>query len=248
MRILIAILSVLMTAINILAETPDILFESHVKSVEEFIARFNGDESSPLTDTTRSPIYSLFDFNYVNEQNTDSITDLANDFINSVKTSGARISLIDPCTHIEAECVFDFDDRQCNITLVFVMQEFGSNYRRLALSDAYGIVSSGVLEIKPMYPISPIEHELHFMSLDDLFTNKKEYLASTMPTDREVDQLSYLIACIHCGKAIYNSCQNVTVKFSNIPGFEFSIKEKINPKSFNSGWLISDLKRSTSTI
>lgn len=223
----------------------DALFRAHVKSVEEFIARFNGDERSPMApaDSLRSPVLALFSFGYVDSQDPDSMAIVAREFVDSIDAAAVRLSLTDPRTRIEAECVFSSGGRKFEITLVFVMEEFKPGFRRLALADACGIERSGLLVVKPMYPISPVEHELHFMALEDLFAAKRDYLPSTLPRGRSVDSLSYLIALLQCGHVAYEECTDVAVVSAQVPGFEFRIREIVNPKSFNSGWLITDLCR-----
>lgn len=244
-RIITAVLTVL-SALTAFAESPETtLFRSHVKSVEEFIARFNGDEldpSLPEGSNASMAIYRLIDPDFAHSMPADSMLRLADALINAVRVQNIKLDLLNPLNEIEAECSFVFKGKPCPLTLIFVREEFRPGFQRLALSEVRGMDAAGIITEQPLYPINPLEHEMHFMELHDLMNNKKDYVSTLIAGNKTLDSTSYFIGLIQHGVLKYVQCNDVSVRFRQVPGFDFSIRETVHPGDFSSGWLITELR------
>lgn len=245
----IVFLLVLNLTLVVWANSPEtILFNAHVKSVEEFIARFNGQEidSSIICNDSVSVsnrISAIIDIDYAHSAPSDTIIGLVNDLIKAVDKYNTDLTLMNSSNTINANCRFLYNGTERLVTLVFGLEEFEPGFKHLALKDVKGLTEAGIYNPAAIYPISPVEHEMHFAALDDILINKKEYVSATISRKRQLDSLSYMIALIESGSAKFLRCEDVKLQFHQIPDFIITVKEIIRPKSFNSGWLITEIRK-----
>ncbi len=87
--------------------------------------------------------------------------------------------------------------------------------------------------------LHPKSHELDFMNLRKIFNNNKnlEYYASK---DFTPDHLTLFLYEIKNGLLKFKTVKNVKFHFFQVSGWYFEVSE-FNRKSYNSGWLISNL-------
>ena len=210
---------------------PDLLmaqdFAAQVKSVDEFIQRFNGTESHPaVPDSVDARMYNLvalFDRNMPRANEPDSVFERnIMDFIGYVVQNDVKIRLTDADMYAEVE------------TEATV---------RWAIVGAKGLVKAGLIDTTTFYGISPVEHEIHFMGIGDIFEKgNNSRLMGYRGKDTRVDELSVLLAWGTTDNVRISQVERLTLHCLEVPGYVFTIEVR-NRKGNNSGWLISSFRR-----
>lgn len=225
-------------------------FAAQVKSVNEFIARFNGDETKPefkSDSVRRNNLLSLFDFKMPHGGLDDNdFKKLLSDFVTEVAGWNTGLSISSCGTVAEAVCLFKFEGKEKEITLLLQREQTTKGNQRWALTGVKGMESLGLFNEKRI-TISPVDHETHFISLQDLFQSNHRLIPSMRSKNIEVDQMSFLFGLSVAKKIDFVNIKNLRFHFLDIPNFIIVIEE-IGRKGTNSGWLIRHLERADNEI
>ena len=240
----------LLTTMGLAAQAlPDVAtgkyFASQVKSVDEFIQRFNGQELHPdVTDTAQQWMYNLvalFDYQMPHKDMPDSLFKQAVlKFANCVKDNGVKLQLTDADMYAEVQADAQVLGREVELSLVLQSQTFGNGLTRWAIVGVKGLKKAGVVDTTNYYGISPVEHEIRFMGLGDIF--EKGNNARSMGyrgKEVQIDELSVLLALGMVGEVRILEVNKLTMHCLEVPGYVFTINEQ-NRGGSNSGWLISN--------
>lgn len=227
----------------------DAVFNATVKSVDEFMARFNGLENKPSVanegESRRNNILALFD--YTMESRTSSIENLkktVNEFVSTVDERNVQLKLVDANAWSEVETKFVYDKKSITVTLVMHLEHINKEEKRWVIAGVRGLEKAGLYD-KGLSVISPVEHELHFMGLSDLFQQNKSLIPSCRSSQRDIDELSMFMGLAMGGSLKFSDVSDMRFHFTTVPGFIFTIREIMREGS-NCGWLITDLKRANS--
>lgn len=220
-------------------------FAAQVKSVDEFIQRFNGEETHPeLKDGNRTlNLIALFDY----EMNHEGLPDSAfkkkvMDFVKQAEESGTKIKLTDDDFFAEADITANILGKSTSITLIFQSQTYNEDRTRWAIVGVHGLTKAGVIDAEHFYGISPVEHETHFMSIDDIFAHNAPEIWGYRGKDTKIDELSVFLTIAKMGKVRINSVNKLTMHCLEIPNYVFTINEE-GRRGRNSGWLISSVTK-----
>lgn len=228
-------------------------FAAQVKSVDEFIARFNGDESKPgikadsvrtvveKTSTQRSDnIISLFDFKMSHEGLDDNMfKKRILDFTRTAVSWDRKLSLQALGTIAEASCLIKYGGKQYTITIFLKRDSTERGNNKWGMAGVRGLEKLGLFNSKRV-TISPVDHETHFMSLQDFFQSNRNLVPSLRANDKEIEQMSFLFGlCV--AKAINFICvDRLKFHFMDMPLYNFVVEEK-GREGTNSGWLITKI-------
>lgn len=216
-------------------------FEAQVKTMEEFVNRYNGTEDNPSVKKDslgrRNNIIALFDYEMSHEgKNPEEFkTDLA-DFIDKILKS-EKIALTDSTFFAECKCNITIDGKQKKIYLILRQEKYKENRLRWSIAGVRDITSA-IPKISELYPISPVEHEQQFMSIDNIFEYNRPEIFGYRSTDVKIDALTFFLTKVMDGKVKFNTVDNLQFHNLSVPGFYFIISEKASYGK-NSGWLIS---------
>lgn len=225
-------------------------FAAQVKSVDEFIARFNGEEYNPAINTDsarRDNILSLFDFKMSHGSLDDvGFKNLLLDFTTDVVNWDSCLSISSCGTIAEAICLFKYEGKEKEITLLLQREMTSKGNQRWALTGVKGMESLGLFNDKRI-TISPVDHETHFMSLQDLFQSNHRLVPSMRSQNIDVDQMSFLFGLSISKKIDFLYVKKLQFHFLDMPNYIFMIEE-IGRKGSNSGWLISYLEKADNEV
>lgn len=225
----------------------DILFESHIKSTDQFARRFNGEEFYPLvekndTNKHRTTLLSLFNTQIAEDaDDSASIYNIIDEFIDSALINDCKFYLDDSLTTVLAECEFSYIDNPCLLVLNMALEEYKPKNFTWSIKDVEGLRQSGILNDNGKYIISPIANESNFMELRDLFNLNSNNATLAKSNDSPIDELSYFFGTVVAGKLKFNQCNNIKILSRAVPGFLFEISEIPNIETSNSGWLITNV-------
>lgn len=225
------------------------LYDSHVKSLDEFIQRFNGREFNKLAslnqvNKVRATRFSLFDYKLLKDIDiNDSVPNLYEKFVFKVEADSIKIAIEDPQNWVEAKCNFSWKNTSKSLSLKLQLEEDDNHCWRWCIVGVNGLKDSGLLDEEGVLQISPVEHELNFIGLESLFLHDSMKFVKTRKMGASIDKLSYFYGLVYSGLLKYNRCDNVEFHCNQIPGYSFIVKEINRLNSSNSGWLIVSLKK-----
>lgn len=214
-----------------------------VKSIDEFISRFNGEEYHPQVkgdaDPHRSTLITLF--NWGDEQNNPSVKeDLMNEFVDSIIKWQTRLDLDQDDIWSELLCEFEYEGQRLDLTLILSREQDATGQSRWGIIAVKGFEKAKILTEK-LATLSPVDHELNFISLKDWINSNPQKIASLRSSTSSIDQLSFFMGMVTSGKLRFRYPRSQRIHVLSLPGFIFTIeREKRN--SINTGWLIRDLK------
>lgn len=221
-------------------------FQAQVKSIDEFMARFNGDESKPgiagTADGRKENIISLFDFRMSHGGLSDD--DFRKEilaFANAATAWDGRLSIASAGTRAEARCKVKHAGKYHHILLTMKMEKTKKGELRWAVDEVSGLGKLGLYDEKRL-TISPVDHETHFMSLQDFFQTNHRLVPAMRSAGRKIDDLSFFFGlCV--AKAIdFVQVDELKFRFDDVPGYTFTVEE-IGRQGTNSGWLITEFER-----
>lgn len=220
-------------------------FAAQVKSIDEFMSRFNGDESKPGLSSDslrRDNILHLFDFGISHEgASKEQFRSRIQDFIDSSLKWNGRLSITSKGTYAEAKCRVKYKKKQYFVTLLMQREKTQKGGQKWAVTKVKGLSSLGLYNDKRL-AISPVDHETHFMSLQDLFQANRQIVPSMRSNEVEIDELSFFFGLCVANAIEFDLVEELKFHFTDLPNYAFIVEEKGRPGA-NSGWLITKVKK-----
>lgn len=219
----------------------DIEFNAQVKSVDEFLARFNGKESKPglFADSLRQlNVMHLFDIK-MSRQGMDEQTfkKQVRDFARTASSWDKPLAIDDKGTIAEARCLVKHGGKNKHVTLLLQCEKAPKGGYRWGISGVKGLKEIGIYNDK-LLTISPVEHEIHFMSLQDFFGSNKLLLPQLRLSTSRIDELSLFFGLCMAKAIVFVQVDELKIHFNAMPRYSFVIEEVIR-EGTNSGWLIT---------
>ncbi len=215
-----------------------------VKSVDEFILRFNAEAFHPEINHEEEEnlrprsLLSLFDWQRF--QIEDSIVaNFLMSFADSVCRNNIQLNMDYGGIYAEAQCQFTYNGQEIPINIVLEYENIRDDYYRWSVVGANGLIESKILDTNCNGYLNPIQHELHF---SDLASACESDLTRFISYDRPIDQLFFFLGMVKTRQLKFVSCYNVLFHFTQVPNYIFVVN-KANRLSYNSGYLINSLFR-----
>lgn len=226
------------------------LYACEVKSVDEFISRFNGIETHPeIPNDSLSRVSNLFAlFNHqeiFDTQNPELPVTMAKEFCDSVIAHNVTLSLTNGSMIAECPAMFQYKNKKYTLTLLLQQVVTDNGYVRWCISGVKGLETIiPQIESWRFTGISPVEHEIYFMGLSDYIPAGDAW--SVKHPSSQPDQLSIFLTLVDSGALKLIQIKDETIHCIGVPGFVFTIHES-PAQSNNSGWLMNRLERITSS-
>jgi len=219
-------------------------FQSRVKSVDEFIDRFNG-VSEFEGATRRDLLMSLFDAsNPLNLKGDKEFFDNVDKFVTQVDASGLKLSL--PSDGVTALVKVTVSGKGMSAKPALLRLKADSHPKRKgewgwAVSGVEGLTGDDLGAMRGVALLNPFGPDHHFQTLgSDLSGNAGSatlYRSSKSPADT----LTLLLEGLSSGSLRIDSVNDVCLEIASVPGFTFTVRE-FDRRGSNSGWLISEIK------
>lgn len=226
-----------------------------VKQFGQFVKRFNYEEDfwgNPADSTffkkiTRETYVDLlFDKNDprldVNDTTyTEAYTNLKNEFINEIVEKEIRIKPFSENLYARLHCSFAYQNQVRNVQLTLKQEIENQGYKWVlyqAHSDIFPAIHKDSLHIAF---IPPTNNELYFSRLKSVFRTT-DVIANYTHKDYVYDGLSTLLYLMKKEEMVFKSVNDIQYHIFDIPGWLVTVRE-FKRNSYNSGWLISDLKK-----
>lgn len=219
----------------------DTFNSSCVKSLDEFIQRFNGEEFHPDLDTANTAnirarsILTLIDWQKYQLQDSSAMSQVVS-FVDSVCKNDVRLALEKDGIYAEAQCLFLYNQQELPISLILVFENIRDDYYKWAVVGTTGLVECGLIDTIREGYINPVQHELHFSELSAACADLTSHVSIT----KTVDQLSFLLGMLKTKQLEFVTCNKVVFHFVQVPGYAFVVEE-VNRLDNNSGYLVNAL-------
>lgn len=223
-------------------------FAAQVKSLDEFMARFNGEESKPGIEADTVGRYhnllALFDFQMNRkEQSADAFRKQVLDFVAAVEAWPDKLRLKDAKAWGEAVCLMKYGKKEMKVTLLMQQERIDNERSRWAIAGVKGLAEANLYNDRRA-TISPVDHEVHFMSLYDFFQSNPRLTPALRAQNRDIDELSLFFGLSIAGAIKLTEVNELKFHFTNVPGYVFVVEEK-GRRGQNSGWLITNFEQKT---
>ncbi len=227
----------------------DELFRSRVKLVEGFMRRFNGAEILHTIDTTKAGyqqknILSLFDAQmFGTRDDKDSVFKLARKFADDVLRSKVKLNNTDTNWVAIAPCHGKLKGKPVDFVLVLNTEKYTKDAYRWVIAKAQGEIfklTPSVTSIDLL--ISPLAHEVNFMELGRITTQKDDWILNYKQQQYDLDQTAVFFTYVNAGLLDIENVQGLQFVFFQMPGWVFTIQE-FDRREMNSGWLITSFSK-----
>ncbi len=216
-------------------------FTEHVKSIDEFMKRFNGEEAYPGIAKEDDNFLKLNLFSLLDRGMNNTLKQKATEFVSTIIESGVKLHYADTLWYAEAVCGITYKGKPKKVTLFLCPEKITNNRYRWAICGAKGIYEN-IIDVKSRSAISPVEHEIHFMELQSIFKNDRQHSFGYRKNDYQLDQLSVLLTLIYDGQIDFLSVDETKFFFLNVPDYVFKVEE-VGRRGSNAGWLITSFQK-----
>ena len=219
-------------------------FLFRVKQIDEFMGRFNGEESiqTDVADSLKHSLNLLYLFNRdLFDSNRDSMMQATEAFINKVLESKTKLYYEDGGWLAEVGCNCIYKGKKDTVTLYLKPEkneEF--NYRWVIVGAKGKLLRLIPPKRNRGLEILPNNHEIAFRALSKIASLGSSNVLNYAERDYEPNALAVFYALVYADALKIESTGNITYHFFEVPGYVFTV-DRFNRKGTNVGWLISNL-------
>lgn len=217
--------------------------------VDEFIDRFNGKTSHPdINDSSdegyRKNLWALFDQVMINDTTSEKYK-LASDFVDVTVRNKTKIQFKDTTWFALATCNCSLENKELELLMFLTVEHRGGDMYKWVISK----IMCPKFDTKPTNlvgrtMIDPDANENNFMKLSRITSEEPQNITAFMNRNFKYDENSVFAYLVFNNKLKINHVNNLEFVFTQIPGFIFHIHDFAR-ESGNSGWLISNIYRSS---
>ncbi len=217
-------------------------FEYSVKQMSEFMERFN------LTETLIKPDEdSLWRFTnrvlLFEKKTYYSNIELADEMINAIDKNNITLNFRDSTWLAVIRCNVLFQGKKDTLLIYLKTEQTKNDAYKWSIVDVQGnIVNLTPKTNNENIRISPVDNEMHFMSLKSHLSANAKNITLFSTKNYTTDRLSVFNAYIYADILKIQDFVSLTYIFDKVDGYEFCV-DYFNRDENNSGWLISKIKR-----
>lgn len=219
---------------------------ARVKLIDEFFARFNGDELrndlGPEYSDRESGVLLLFDIAKYKSKD-DSGFVAAKAFAHNVVNSCAKLNFEDKNWFAKIMCHGKLAQKKVSFNMILCVEERDSAMYRWAISDVEGDIfkNSRDKKHKELF-IMPNDNEQFFMSVRKTTTESYKFIDDYVKHSYHADALSAFLALVRSNQLKIEAVTDVEFIFLQVPDYAFTVKY-FERDGINAGWLIDSCRK-----
>ena len=219
-----------------------------VKLVDEFIARFNGEEVRKDVEEKYSDrasgILMLFDLSKFKSKEDSSFV-AAENFSKFAAESEIKLNFEDKNWFAKIKCHGKLAQKNIVFDMFLCVEERDSAMYRWAICDVEGDIFQTSRD-KPHkeFFIMPNDNEQFFQSVRKTTTETYKFIDDFIKQGYKADALSTFLALVRNKQLKIEAVTDVKFVFLQIPDYIFTVKH-FERESMNAGWLIDSCKKSS---
>lgn len=213
-----------------------------IKQIEEFMARFNREETPIVMDSTTTQkdmkmLALLFDADVLEQRSGEIV-----EFAETMLRDNVKLHFTDTTWIAIANCKVKYKKKLHDIVLYLRTEHIEGNMYKWVIMQAEG----DLLILRPQkrsksYKISPTDNELYFLQLADITSKEPENILNYSDHRFKIDQTSVFFTLVASGQLQVEYVEEITYYFQT-PHYDFSVNY-YSKEGINSGWLISDFNK-----
>lgn len=216
-----------------------------VKLIDEFFARFNGEELrndlGPEYSDRESGVLLLFDIAKYKSKN-DSGFVAAKAFAHSAVNSGVKLNFEDKNWFAKIKCHGKLAQKKVTFNVILCVEERDSAMYRWAISDVEGdMFSNSRDKAHEELFIMPNDNEQFFMSIRNITTESYKFIDDYVKSGYKVDALSTFLTLVRSNQLKIDAVTDVEFIFLQVPNYSFTVKY-FERQNNNAGWLIDSIR------
>ena len=224
----------------------DILYAYEVKQIDEFLERFNNEETAIkkyIRQTEPNAIISRLDMikSLINRNDSTWNLTLINEFIGHIndQKNPVFLNFVDPEWYAQVDCSVRYLHKDHKVSLILKIEKGLDESLKWVITMASGEFLRLPKDSNTLAFLNPVSQGTDFLGLDKALHDKK-YIKNYLPAGYKENQLSIFLNHWKDGTIQLNQVNKITYHFLQIDGYIFKV-ENFNRKSRNHGWLISSL-------
>lgn len=223
------------------------VFKSSVKSVDEFMQRFNGKEFHPGLDKNNTEHY-IYNFASVFNSELGGKAGFGNEeFMNDVKKiydnvvdSGVRLSFDSKDWYARQEVSFTKKGgKKVDLSLILQTDSTDTGLPYWTIVGVEGVKDLMPNDTLKRMVISPEQNEMDFQELYSVFKFNKKDFSRFLSNKMELDPVSYFMGLVENDVLKFDQLDGLTYYFLDVPEYILKV-EYVNRLTANSGWLITE--------
>lgn len=221
---------------------------ARVKTLDEFMSRFNGNEKRndvPVEYSDReSNILLLFDLSkFKSKQDSNFIK--IKEFAKCVADNRIAIEYADTSWYARVKCNGKLANKPVEFYMSLVVEEKDSDIYRWAIRDVNGDIFKNSRDHKHRELfLFPNEHEQFFQAIRKTTTETYKFIDDYVIKQYQADELSTFLALVRSDQLKIETITDVKYVFRQVPGYIFSVKY-FERNGKNVGWLIDSCEKSS---
>lgn len=221
------------------------LFTRNVKTLSELIRRFNGIESHPDIKgdsmSRANNIYALVSQDIDHRGLSDEeYMRFVYTFADDVIKWGGELNGTTGNMWAETKCDFKLNGKPLRLTIILKQETKPNGDIRWCIAGVKGLQEGGVYDDKT-YSISPVDHEINFITFDDYFNHNRKISAGLRSSTHAIDELSMFLGLLHCEQFKFINTAETKFHFLDIPGYIISVASSKRSSDMG-GWAISTIE------
>jgi hypothetical protein len=222
------------------------LYLAKVKLIDEFIARFNGEEIrldvSKEYANRKEEVLTLLNLQNYSSKN-DSAFICAEIFAQAVARDSIMLNFEDRDWYAKIRCRGKLNKEEVCFTMNLSVESNDGFIYRWVISDVDGSIFYTSRD-KPHTElfIMPNDNEQFFQSIPKISTETSALIDDYAKDGYKADPLSVFLTLVRSNQLIIESVDQVEFVFLQVPGYIFTVKN-FNRNSLNSGWLIDSIAK-----
>lgn len=221
-------------------------YMAKVKLVDEFFARFNGEETrkdlgQEYSDRETGVLLLVDIAKFKSKADTNFLA--AKTFAHDVARNSIKIKFEDNNWYARIKCHGRLGQKKVTFNMLLCVEERDSGMYRWAISDVEGdIFNNSRNKVHKEFFIMPNDNEQFFMSVRKMTTETYKFIDDYAVKGYKADALSTFLALVRCNFLKIDAVTDVEFVFMQVPEYIFNVKH-FERESKNSGWLIDSFSR-----
>jgi len=234
---------------NKFSENEETQIKMRVKQIDNFFERFNFETDlmdNKIEEGNNSILYTknllhLFDENLFKFPD-QSLHENIKTFIDSSISNHIKLKYEDGLWFAELRCKVNYNGKNENLTLIMQPEKIKDYEYKWVMCAAYAdFMNLLPKKENPKLKLSPVDHQLNFMSLSEMTKNQKDNIIKLANKDFCPEELSIFLYLVKTGQLMIEYVDKLEYHFLQVPGFIFTVSH-FERNSSNVGWLISKVE------
>lgn len=222
------------------------MYHARVKLIDEFFARFNGEEKrNDIADEysdRKTNILLIFNLDRFKSKSDTKFIE-ADSFACTVVQDSVLLHYSDSCWYAKVKCCGQLRNKEVDFYLFLKVAQRNEGMYKWVIANAEGSIfeTSRSLDHQELFML-PNAHEQSFHILWRITNEAAQYIDDYTKDGYKADPLSVFLTLVRSEQLRIDYIKDVEFVFHQVPNYIFTVKH-FERESMNVGWLISSIEK-----